>query len=401
MDRAGRADAETTGAETTDVVRADAETADAETADGAAMTARVVVAGGHSAGHIEPALAVADAVRSQDPSAVVTALGTERGLDTVLIPARGYPLELIPPVPLPRRLNRALLQTPGRVRHAVRATRAVLDRVDAQVLIGFGGYVALPAYVAARRRGIPIVVHEANAKAGLANRVGARLTTHVYTASASVKLAHAQPIGIPLRPAIADLDRATMRPEARRRFELDPDAPTIMVTGGSQGAQTINRAVVDALPALLDAGVQVLHIVGPNNTDQIPDVAPGSPGRYVAVPFVSDMQWAYAAADLVICRSGAMTCAELAAIGLPAVFVPLPLRGGEQRLNAVPVVAAGGGVLVASAEFTGAWIIANVLPLMSDPERLGAMSLAAARVGNRDTAAVLAAAVLKLAADHG
>ena len=362
------------------------------------MTARVVVAGGHSAGHIEPALAVADAVRSQDPAAVVTALGTERGLDTVLIPARGYPLELIPPVPLPRRLNRALLRTPGRVRNAVRATRAVLDRLDAQVLIGFGGYVALPAYVAARRRGIPIVVHEANAKAGLANRVGARLTTHVYTASASVKLAHGQPIGIPLRPAIADLDRVAARPAARERFGLDPDAPTVMVTGGSQGAQAVNRAVVEALPGLLAAGAQVLHIVGPNNTDQIPDI---SAGRYVAVPFVEDMQWAYAAADLVICRSGAMTCAELAAIGLPAVFVPLPLRGGEQRLNAEPVVAAGGGLLVPNADFTGDWILAHVLPLLTDPDRLAAMSVAAARVGNRDTAAVLADVVLKLAGDRG
>ena len=361
------------------------------------MTARVVVAGGHSAGHIEPAMAVADAVRSLDPTAVVTALGTERGLDTVLIPARGYPLELIPPVPLPRRLNRALLQTPGRVRHAVRATRAVLDRVDAQVLIGFGGYVALPAYVAARRRGIPIVVHEANAKAGLANRVGARLTTHVYTASASVKLAHGQPIGIPLRPAIANLDRMAARPGARERFGLDAQLPTVMVTGGSQGAQAINSAVVEALPALLDAGVQVLHIVGPNNTDQIPETDAGSRGRYVAVPFVEDMQWAYAAADLVICRSGAMTCAELAAIGLPAVFVPLPLRGGEQRLNAEPVVAGGGGLLVANADFTGEWIIANVLALINDADRLAAMSVSAARVGNRDTAAVLAAAVLALA----
>jgi UDP-N-acetylglucosamine--N-acetylmuramyl-(pentapeptide) pyrophosphoryl-undecaprenol N-acetylglucosamine transferase len=365
---------------------------------------RIVVAGGHSAGHIEPALAVADAVRRLDGTATVTALGTERGLDTVLIPARGYPLELIPPVPMPRRPNKALLQVPARVVNAVRATRAVLDRIDAQVVIGFGGYVALPAYVAARRRGIPIVVHEANAKAGLANRVGARLTRHVYTASDAVKLRHAQAVGIPLRPAIANLDRASARPDAAERFGLDPARPTLMVTGGSQGAQAINRAVVDALPDLLAAGVQVLHIVGPNNfdrstIDRIPadaTVAAG-PGRYEPVPFVADMQWAYAAADLVLCRSGAMTCAELAAVGLPAVFVPLPLRGGEQRLNADPVVAAGGGLVVANADFTSAWIVENVLPLLLDPARLTTMSRAAARVGNRDAADVLARRVLDLA----
>jgi UDP-N-acetylglucosamine--N-acetylmuramyl-(pentapeptide) pyrophosphoryl-undecaprenol N-acetylglucosamine transferase len=142
----------------------------------------------------------------------------------------------------------------------------------------------------------------------------------------------------------------------------------------------------------------VLHIVGPNNIDQIPaDAAAGGPGRYEPVPFVSDMQWAYAAADLVACRSGAMTCAELAAVGLPAVFVPLPLRGGEQRLNADPVVAAGGGLVVANADFTARWIVENVLPLLVDPQRLSRMSGAAARVGNRDAADVLARRVLDLA----
>lgn len=345
---------------------------------------------------------MADAVRRLDATATVTALGTERGLDTVLIPARGYPLELIPPVPMPRRPGKALLLVPARVVRAVRATRAVLDHMDAQVVIGFGGYVALPAYLAARRRRIPIVVHEANAKAGLANRVGARLTRHVYTASAAVRLPHGEPVGIPLRPAIANLDRVSARPEAARRFGLDPDRPTLLVTGGSQGAQTINRAVVDALAPLLAAGVQVLHIVGANNVDQIPvDAAAGGSGRYSGVPFVADMQWAYAAADLVVCRSGAMTCAELAAVGLPAVFVPLPLRGGEQRLNADPVVAVGGGLVVANADFTGRWVVDNVLPLLGDPRRLQAMSRAAARVGNRDAADVLARSVLELAGADG
>lgn len=145
---------------------------------------RVIVAGGHSAGHIEPAMNFADALRRLEPSAEITALGTVRGLDTTLIPARGYPLELIPPVPLQRKLNRALLETPGRLRNSVRAAGAVLDRIGAEVVVGFGGYVAMPAYVAAKRRDIPIVVHEANARPGVANRVAARMTTHVFTASA-------------------------------------------------------------------------------------------------------------------------------------------------------------------------------------------------------------------------
>jgi UDP-N-acetylglucosamine--N-acetylmuramyl-(pentapeptide) pyrophosphoryl-undecaprenol N-acetylglucosamine transferase len=227
---------------------------------------RIVVAGGHSAGHIEPAMNFADAVRRLDPSAEITALGTDRGLDTVLIPQRGYPLELIPPVPLPRKLNRGLLAVPGRLRASVHAAGEVLDRVRAQVVVGFGGYVAMPAYVAARRRHLPIVIHEANARPGVANRVAARLTTHVFTASESVHLRHGRPIGIPLRPAIATLDRPALRGEARARFGLDPDTPVVMVTGGSQGAQAVNAAVAAAAPQLRAAGIQVLHIVGPKNT---------------------------------------------------------------------------------------------------------------------------------------
>ena len=272
-------------------------------------------------------MAVADAVRRLDPQARITALGTQRGLDTTLIPARGYPLELIPPVPLPRKLNRALLQTPGRVRAAVRAAGSVLDRVEADVVVGFGGYVALPVYLAARRRELPIVVHEANARPGLANRLAARLSRNIYTASAEVKLPHATVVGIPLRPAISHLDRQALRTEARERFGLALEGPVLLVTGGSQGAQAINTAVAGAAAGLSAAGVQVLHIVGPGNA-----VAASAPG-YVAVPFVEQMVFAYAAADLVLCRSGAMTCAELTAVGLPAAYVPLPLRGGEQRLQ--------------------------------------------------------------------
>jgi UDP-N-acetylglucosamine--N-acetylmuramyl-(pentapeptide) pyrophosphoryl-undecaprenol N-acetylglucosamine transferase len=357
--------------------------------------ARLVVAGGHSAGHIEPTMNFADAVRRLEPGSEITALGTERGLDTQLIPARGYPLELIPPVPLPRRLNRALLAAPGRLRASVRAAAAVLDRTHAEVVVGFGGYVAMPAYLAARRRGIPFVIHEANARPGVANRFAARLTKHVYTASDSVRLPHATAIGIPLRPAIANLDRAALRAEARVRFGLDPDRPVVLVTGGSQGAQAINAAVSAAAPAFRAAGVQVLHIVGPKNTV---DVAAGSP-PYVVVPYVDGMQYAYAASDFVICRSGAMTCAELTAVGLPAAYVPLPLRGGEQRHNAEPIVAAGGGVMIDNENLTAQWIEQVVIPRVADAAQLQEMSRAASLSGARDADVVLAQHVLGIVAE--
>ncbi len=357
---------------------------------------RVVVAGGHSAGHIEPAMNFADALRRLDPRAVITALGTERGLDTTLIPARGYPLELIPPVPLPRTLNRALIATPGRLRASVRAVSAVLERVDAEVVVGFGGYVAMPAYVAARRRGIPIVIHEANARPGVANRVAARMTPHVFTASASVRLRHATAIGIPLRPAIATLDRAAERAGARAHFGLDPDGLVLLVTGGSQGARAINWAVSSSVQQLRAAGIQVLHIVGPNNAVSVADGTP----PYVVVPYVDGMQRAYAAADFVICRSGAMTCAELTAVGLPAAYVPFPLRGAEQRFNAEPIVAAGGGLLVDDADLTPDWIAREVISVMSDPARLPEMSRRAASTGARDADIVLAQHVLNVVAEH-
>jgi UDP-N-acetylglucosamine--N-acetylmuramyl-(pentapeptide) pyrophosphoryl-undecaprenol N-acetylglucosamine transferase len=355
-----------------------------------------VVAGGGTAGHIEPAMNLADAVRRLDPSARVTALGTTKGLDVTLIPQRGYPLELVPPVPLPRRVNKALFATPKRVRDAVAAATAVLDRVAADVVVGFGGYVAVPAYLAARRRKLPIVVHEANAKPGLANRLAARLTTQVYTASPRARLPHARLIGMPLRPAIAQLDRAALRAEARARFDLDANRPTLLVFGGSQGAQSINRAAGGAAADLRAAGVQVLHVIGPKN-----ELDPG-PGDvpYRVVPYVEQMQYAYAAADFALCRCGAMTCAELSAVGLPAAYVPYPVGNGEQRFNALPIVVAGGAVLVDDADLNPDWIRREIVPRLTDPATLAQMSAAAEHAGSRDGDLALAREVLAAATAH-
>ncbi|TDD69628.1 undecaprenyldiphospho-muramoylpentapeptide beta-N-acetylglucosaminyltransferase [Jiangella aurantiaca] len=353
---------------------------------------KVVLAGGGTAGHIEPALATAEAVVRADPEAQVTLLGTERGLEVRLVPERGYELALIPPVPLPRRPTPDLLRLPLRVRAAVRRTTEVLRSHHADVLVGFGGYVALPAYMAARRLGVPIVVHEANAKPGLANRVGARFTSFVGVASPGIDLPHAEHVGIPLRRSIALLDRDTSRAEGRAFFGLDPSLPTLLVFGGSQGARRINEATAGALPALLDAGFQVLHAVGQGNVDAAAEAAAasgiaaavGPRPRYVPVPYIDRMDLAYAAADLAVCRAGAITCAELAAVGLPAVYVPLPHGNGEQRFNALPTVSAGGGVLVPDGELNLERLAAEVIPLLGDRARLDAMGAAAVTLGRRD-----------------
>lgn len=342
----------------------------------------VVLAGGGTAGHIEPALALADALRREDPEVGITVLGTERGLETRLVPERGYALELVPAVPLPRRPTPDLVRVPGRLAGAVARVAEVLDDVQADVVVGFGGYVAMPAYLAARRRGVPIVVHEANARPGIANRVGARFTQLVAVSTPGTRLPHARHIGIPLRRSIATLDRAALRAQGREFFGLAGDRPVLLVTGGSQGARRLNDTVVAAALALTAAGAQVLHVIGPNNTVNVS--LPGGSPPYVTVPYVDRMDLAYAAADLALCRAGAMTCAELAAVGLPAVYVPLPIGNGEQRLNAAPVVRAGGGLIVDDADLSAGWISANVVPLLTDAGRRSAMGIAAAMFGRRD-----------------
>jgi UDP-N-acetylglucosamine--N-acetylmuramyl-(pentapeptide) pyrophosphoryl-undecaprenol N-acetylglucosamine transferase len=361
---------------------------------------KALLAGGGSAGHIEPALALADALRRIDPGAEITCLGTERGLETRLIPLRGYPLELIPAVPMPRSVTPKLLTVPGRLAGAVNAAAAVLDRTGAQVLIGFGGYVATPAYLAARRRRVPIIVHEANPKPGLANRLGARFTTHVFTGHPDTQLRNGIYIGIPIRREIAELDRLGLGDKARAHFGLRPDLPVLLVTGGSQGARSINTAVFGAAGWLRDAGVQVLHIIGPRNGHDAPVTKKGEGEAggvpYVASPFIDRMDLAYAAADFALCRAGAMTCAELTAVGLPAAYVPLPIGNGEQRLNALPVVKHGGGMLVADDELTPEWIRDVLLPVLVNIDQVADMSEAAASLGRGDADRLLAEAVITI-----
>jgi UDP-N-acetylglucosamine--N-acetylmuramyl-(pentapeptide) pyrophosphoryl-undecaprenol N-acetylglucosamine transferase len=355
---------------------------------------RVVLAGGGSAGHIEPALALADALRRADPDAEITCLGTERGLETRLIPLRGYPLELIPAVPMPRTVTPKLLTVPGRLAGAINTAAGVLDRTRAQVVVGFGGYVATPAYLAARRRKVPIVVHEANPRPGIANRLGAKFTTHVFTGHPDAQLRNAKYIGIPIRREIAELDRLAIGDKARAHFGLRPDLPVLLVTGGSQGARSLNKAVFGAAEWLWDAGVQVLHVIGPRNGADAPTTATGVP--YVATPYIDRMDLAYAAADFALCRAGAMTCAEMTAVGLPAAYVPLPIGNGEQRLNAVPIVQRGGGMLVNDADLTPEWIRDTLLPVLVNIDQVADMSEAAASLGRGDADRCLAEAVIEV-----
>ncbi|MGI4893549.1 MAG: UDP-N-acetylglucosamine--N-acetylmuramyl-(pentapeptide) pyrophosphoryl-undecaprenol N-acetylglucosamine transferase [Janthinobacterium lividum] len=226
----------------------------------------VLLAGGGTAGHVAPLLATADCLRRRDPSVEVLVLGTLEGLEARLVPERGYALAEVPRVPLPRRPSPEVLRLPGRLAAAVAAARRAIETVQADVVVGFGGYVATPAYLAARRAGIPVVVHEQNSLPGIANRLGARWARHVAVTFPGTPLPRAVHTGMPLRSEITALarvlDRVELQRAARIDLGLDPDTPTLLVTGGSLGAQRLNDVFGACAQDLLGAGVQVLHASG-------------------------------------------------------------------------------------------------------------------------------------------
>ena len=358
----------------------------------------VVLAGGGTAGHTSPLIATGLELRRLSPGLELTALGTPRGLETTVVPAAGLELELIPPVPMPRRVGTDLLLLGPRLLEAVHATVGLLRRTRANVVLGFGGYVSTPAYLAARRLGLPIVIHEQNVLPGLANKLAARLTSHVYTSFPQTPLPHARCIGLPMRRAITNLDRVALQREARLGFELHPELQTLLVSGGSQGALRINTAIAGAWPELLAHGIQVLHVLGPSNLT--PDIVRSLDAQtgavYQPVAYVAEMERAYAAADLMLARSGAGTVLETAAVGLPTVFVPYPHGNGEQARNAELVVSAGGGIMLADGNCTATWVAEEIPALFAHPDRLVGMRNALAGVARLDAATVLASHVLEV-----
>ncbi|GAA2609328.1 undecaprenyldiphospho-muramoylpentapeptide beta-N-acetylglucosaminyltransferase [Dactylosporangium fulvum] len=359
----------------------------------------VVLAGGGTGGHIYPLLAFADCLRRHDPGLRITCIGSPRGMESEIIPQRGYELRHVPAYQLPRSVNMNLVRTPDRMWKAAKATREILDEVDADAVVGFGGYVSVPAYLAAWRRKTPTIIHEVNVPIGVANKMGMRFTKHLvlgfpHQARQMPAVANAAVVGVPLRQGIATLDRAALRARARAHFGLDPYLPTLFVFGASAGARSINLAVSGAAKHITASGVQVLHIIGARNDDV--EVPTGLPAPYVKIKFLSEMELGYAAGDLALCRGGAMTCAETAAVGMPAIYVPLPWGNGEQRRNALPVVEAGGGLIVEDGDLSPEWVMETVVPLVRDRARLESMSRAAAGYGRRDGDEALRRYLLKV-----
>jgi UDP-N-acetylglucosamine--N-acetylmuramyl-(pentapeptide) pyrophosphoryl-undecaprenol N-acetylglucosamine transferase len=262
---------------------------------------------------------------------------------------------------------------------AVRGVETIIRERSVDVVVGFGGYASAPAYRAARRAAIPLVIHEANAKPGLANRLGARYTPFVGVAFEGTPIRHGRFVGMPLRREIETLDRPGTRAEALATLGLDSDRRLILATGGSLGARSINRTMIESAADLVTAGFQVLHVQGGRHEFTDPGIA-----HYHLIDYCDRMDLALAAADIAVSRAGAATVSELSALGIPAVYVPYPVGNGEQRFNAAGVVNAGGGILVDDASFDRSWLRENLLPLLADDAALGRMATAAASVGVRD-----------------
>jgi UDP-N-acetylglucosamine--N-acetylmuramyl-(pentapeptide) pyrophosphoryl-undecaprenol N-acetylglucosamine transferase len=334
---------------------------------------RIIFAGGGTAGHVEPALAVARCWKEKHTKDRCIFIGTDAGLEKSLVPAAGFELRTIEKVTLPRRFGLGIILLPFRLVRAVQSARLVVR--DADLLIGFGGYVSASAYLAAKLEKVPIVVHEANAKPGWANVLGAYLSPHAAITHPirKGKFARALPTGLPLRVDVqraaieATVDWKKARLAAKAKINLESDKPTILILGGSQGSVFINAQIERALPTLIGQGFQVLHSVGGKNA------VPSSSNHYRALPYIADMANAYLAADVVIARSGAVTCAEFAALGRSAIFIPLPTGNGEQSRNADFLVEAGRAVVVAQSDFNADWLIRNIGPAI---ERAGAVDRA-------------------------
>jgi len=317
---------------------------------------RIIVAGGGTAGHIEPALAVARRWQLAHSDSQITFLGTKTGLETTLIPAAGFALTLIPKVSVPRRISPQLLLLPFSLLRAISQSMKAIKGAD--LVIGFGGYVSAPAYLAAALTRTPFVIHEANARPGLANRLGALFTRYTAVAHPVMggSLKKSLLTGLPLKENIASAHESAQRDwrsarlAAKRALDFDEQ---------SQGSVAINEVIARSQQALASQGVNILHGVGARSA------LPESKSGYKAVNYISDMATAYLAADLIIARSGAVTCAEVNTLGRYALFIPLPIGNGEQNLNAASLISQGRAEILPQAQFTAEWIAANLSRLLA------------------------------------
>lgn len=368
----------------------------------------VIFAGGGTAGHVFPALAVARALRAATDRYEPVFVGTEDRLEGRLVPEAGFRLHHIEALPVPRRPSPTLVRLPFSLRRSLRRVRSIVEEEDPVAAVSFGGYVSFPVVRVVSRAGIPLVIHEQNAVPGLANRVASRWADRIAVTFPGSADRFKNPervavTGNPVRNDILDLDLDARRPKARDRFELDPQTPTILVFGGSQGARSINRAVTASASLWPeDLRVQILHAAGRalfRETAAAWEQARPDSGRVKVrcLDFIDDMPSAYAAADVVVCRAGATSIAELSALGLPALLIPYPHATGDHQLaNARALERAGGAAVLEDDELSGRAIVATIAPWLADPAARAGVASASRAFGRRDAAANVTRLVLDL-----
>ncbi|WP_326767893.1 UDP-N-acetylglucosamine--N-acetylmuramyl-(pentapeptide) pyrophosphoryl-undecaprenol N-acetylglucosamine transferase [Streptomyces sp. NBC_01591] len=365
----------------------------------------VVIGAGGTGGHIYPGLALAEALRRADPDAVISFVGTERGLETTLIPAAGYRLHTVDMIPFDPALGAKRFLLPAALLRSGAQCRSILRTQRAQVVVGMGGYPSAPAVLGARMAGLPSVIHESNAVPGRANQFAARLTEHLTVAfdGSRPHLAggeRARTVGMPIAASLAALDRPALRDEARGAFGIPAGARVVLFNGGSLGAARLTAAAVGLAARWRDRrDVHLLIKTGPaalaETRQRLADTGAGPVAQ--AVPYLDRMDLAYAVADLVVCRAGSATIAELATTGVPAVLVPYPHAPGDhQTHNARVLSEVGAAHLVPDAETTADRLAAVVEPLLTDPSRLAAMGRAADPGNHAQAADLLAATVIRL-----
>lgn len=366
----------------------------------AGVLTSIVIAAGGTGGHLMPAFAVADSIRSLDPSARVAFIGTARASERDILARAGERSYVTAVRPMTRDLRGAT--APLALVRAVRQARGVLRSEGANAVVGMGGYPSVPAIIAARRARIPSVLHEQNAFAGLANEIAARFTPNVAVsfpeAVAAFKGHETRLVGVPLRPALASFDRDELRAEAYRFFDLDPSRATVLVFGGSLGARRLNDAAQGLAIRWAGRDDLQLLVIGGSNDPELPARLAAGGMRAVCVMFVEPMERAYAVADLAICRAGASTVAELAATSTPSILVPLPVaRRSEQHANARSLARSGAAVVVEDTDADAVHLGAVADEILADTPRRAGMAAAAHAAARTDAAHALALWALELA----
>lgn len=355
-----------------------------------------IVTGGGTAGHVLPALAIADAlVAAGRPRAAIHYVGSERGIEARLVPPTGYPMTLLPGRGIQRKLTPAnLLALGGLLLAGVRAV-GLVGRLRPSVVVAVGGYASVAVGLAAALRGVPIIVAEQNQAPGAANRLLARFAKASAVSFPGTALPRAVVTGNPIRAEITAIDPGRDRVAAKRAFGVEEERRLLLVFGGSLGALRINEAVLAALPAWRHrTDLAVHHVVGRRDWDVVSAAVPADLGalEHRTVPYEDDMPAALAAADLAVCRSGSSTCFELAAAGLPSILVPSPYVTADQQTgNARHLVDAGAAVLVRDAELDGPRLAAEVDAVLGDDARLASMAAAARGWARPDAAGEIAA----------